>query len=174
MNAKTMQTALRELDAILDGAVRLVIGGGGAMVLAYDHPLGTFDIDAFPAKGSLSLSEIDGAARRVAATLQIPSDWLNFHFSTFAHVLPPDYGERLVRVFCGVHLSVDALGPEDLMIMKCFSARDKDRPHAVRLLGLLHSKELVSRHLDALIERRIPGAERAADYFDDLCDELEP
>jgi len=174
MNAKKMNSALQALDGIITRSVRLIIGGGGAMVLAYHHPLATHDIDAFPAKGGMSLAELDVAAKQVAKMEQIASDWLNSHFVTFTHVLPPDYASRLRRVFEGERLVVDALGPEDLLIMKCFSGRDKDRPHAVRLMGLLSSRELVSGHLDVLMEKNVPGAERAADYFDDLCDELEP
>jgi hypothetical protein len=76
-------------------------------------------------------------------------------------------------VFRGARLTVSALGPEDLLIMKCFSARDKDHGHARRLLEIADDLEIVSAHLSALIEKRVPGAVRAADWFDDLRDEAD-
>lgn len=170
-----MREALSRLDALLPegSSTRLVVGGGAAMVLAYAHPLATQDIDAFAAKGGLSLGELDAGAKKVAAAMGIAPDWLNGHFVTFTHVLPVDYATRLRRVFDGARLVVDALGPEDLLVMKCFAARDKDRPHAIRLARLADDLGVVDRQLDLLVSKRIPGAQRAADYFDDLRDELD-
>lgn len=173
LDAALMRRALSDLDRALDSPVRLIIGGGGAMVLAYNHPIATNDIDAFAAKGGLSLQDLDPIAKRIAKSLGIEPDWLNAHFVTFTHVLPTDYAQRLRNVFSGAHLTVDALGPEDILIMKCFAGRDKDRPHARKLIRLAKSLKLVDEHLALLAQRRIPGAERAADYFDDLREELE-
>jgi len=142
------------------------------MVLAYDLPLSTLDVDAFTAKGGIPIDELDAAAKQVAERLGIAPDWLNAHFVTFTHVLPGDYGTRLHPVFQGKSLSVAALGPEDLILMKCFSGRDKDRPHALRLIRLCRNLDIVDRRIEELIQKRVPGAERAADYFDDLRDEV--
>jgi hypothetical protein len=173
LDAKGMLRAFAELEHHLDQQTRLIVGGGAAMVLAYDHPLATHDVDAFVAKGGASAAELDVAAKKVAATLGIAPDWLNSHFATFTHVLPADYGTRLLAVYRGDTLAVEALGPEDLLLMKCFSARDKDRPHALKLIRIAGNLDLVSEQLSALIDERIPGAERAADYFDDLRDEVD-
>jgi hypothetical protein len=86
-------------------------------------------------------------------------------------VLPRDYASRLRLVFAGEQLRVDALGPEDLLVMKCFAGRDKDLPHARKLLREASDLNIVDQQLAHLIERRYPGAERAADYFDDLREE---
>jgi hypothetical protein len=174
LDRKRMIKALNALDRQLDQPARLVIGGGAAMVLAYDHPLVTQDVDAFAARGGLPMADLDRVARRVARELNLEPDWLNAHFETYTGVLPEGYSARLRRVLQGQHLLVDALGPEDLLIMKCFAGRDKDRPHARKLLRLAEDLELVDRHLAHLIDRRYPGAEKAADYFDDLRDEAEP
>ncbi len=117
------------------------------------------------------MAELDTFAKRVAERLDIEPDWLNSHFETFTGVLPSDYGSRLRSVFEGQRLRVDALGPEDLLVMKCFAGRDKDLPHARRLMRSGAALELVDHHLSELVERRYPGAERAADYFDDLRDD---
>src|SRR5690606_23177040 len=95
------------------------------------------------------------------------------HFETYTGVLPPDYAQRLRRIFEGANLIVDALGPEDLLLMKCFAGRAKDLPHARRLaqrddIGL----DLGDAPISRLVARRYPSAERAADYFDDRRDEL--
>lgn len=168
-----MRLALEKLDAEVDQPARLVIGRGAAMILAYGHTLATQDVDAFAAKGGATVAELDAAAKRVAAELSIAPDWLNAHFTTFTHVLPADYAERARRVYDGNQIVVDALGPEDLLIMKCFAGRDKDIPHARVLLGHLTRPEVVDAQLSQLIERRIPHAQRAADFYDDLCDELD-
>jgi predicted nucleotidyltransferase len=166
-----MLRALELLDQRTPAPTRLVIGGGAAMTLAYDHPIATQDVDAFAARGSLRIAELDGFARAVADELDIQPDWLNAHFETFTAVLPSDYASRLRNVFRGEHIQVDALGPEDLLIMKCFAGRDKDRPHARKLIQLAKDLGVVDRQLEFLVERRFLGAERALDYFDDLRDE---
>lgn len=166
----TMLEALRALDAAIASPARMIIGGGAAMVLAYEHPIATQDVDAFTARGSLRLADMDAAAKRVAKELDIEPDWLNPYFETYAGVLPGDYDQRLRSVFQGKQLTVDALGPEDLLIMKCFAARDKDLPHARRLLRKAKDLDLVDRHLATLVEKRYPKAQRAADWFDDLRD----
>lgn len=165
-----MLEALASLDAAIDAAVTLIVGGGGAMVLAYDHPLATQDIDAFAQRGGLSMSDLDVAAHRVAKELQIAPDWLNEHFVTYTTVLPDDYASRLRTVYEGANLTVRALGPEDLLVMKCFAGRDKDLAHARRLLRACDDLDFVDAHLAALVERRIPRARGAADFFDDLRD----
>ena len=166
-----MRLALKSLDALMAEPARLVIGGGAAMTLAYDHPLATQDVDAFAARGGLRMGELDALARKVAGQLNVAPDWLNAHFETFAGVLPADYATRLRRVYTGTHLQVDALGPEDLLLMKCFAARDKDRPHARRLIRIAGDLGIVDGQLAQLAAKRYPGAQKAADYFDDLRDE---
>lgn len=158
--------AFAALDARLREPVRLVLGGGTAMILAHGHPIATSDADAFPVRGTLS--EIAPYASAVAKELDLEPDWLNPWFTTFTHVLPSDYASRLVRVFTGSKLEVDALGAEDLLVMKCFAGRDKDRPHILRLLKQANDLDLVDRHLSTLIDKRIQHAQRAADLFDDL------
>ncbi len=171
LDPERMKKALQRLDDHAGQDARLVIGGGAAMVLAYQHPIATQDVDAFAAKGGLRMAELDAFARAVADELNIEPSWLNSHFETFTAVLPGDYATRLRPVFKGKHLQVDALSPEDLLIMKCFAGRDKDRPHARRLITLAQNLSVVDNQLEYLVERRYPGAERALDYFDDLRDE---
>ena len=158
--------AVAALDARLAEPVRLVLGGGTAMILAHGHPVSTTDADVFPVRGTLN--DLAPHASTVAKELDLEPDWLNPWFTTFTHVLPSDYGARLVRVYEGPKLAVDALGAEDLLVMKCFAGRDKDRPHLLRLLKQAKDLDLVDRHLSALVEKRIPGAEKAADLFDDM------
>lgn len=165
-----MLEAFSRLDDVLPGDATLVIGGGAAMVLAYDHPLRTQDVDAFAARGGLQMSDLDAAAHEVAKELEIEPDWLNEHFVTYTTVLPGDYPSRLRTVFQGTRLHVQALGPEDVLVMKCFAGRDKDMGHARRLVRICEDLDLVDAHLADLADRRIPKAEAAADFFDDLRD----
>src|SRR5689334_14950322 len=104
LDSSRMRRALSDLDGLLTEPARLVVGGGAAMVLAYNHPIATQDVDAFAARGSLRMGELDVLAKRVAKQLDIEPDWLNAHFETFAGVLPADYASRLRPVYRGKQL----------------------------------------------------------------------
>lgn len=163
-----MTQALRALDRHLPRATTLIVGGGGAMLLAYDFPLTTTDIDAVPR--GLSSAELKPYIELVARELDLSGDWLNPWFSSFTHVLAADFETRLVSVFQGVHLSVQALGREDLLLMKCFAHRQKDIAHARALVRGGAKTDLVYDRIDELDAKRIPGASAARDFLDKICD----
>ncbi|GEM_PF-685072 len=173
LDREGMLSAFAALDALLEQHTRLVVGGGAAMALAYHHPLTTSDVDGFTTPGSPPIATLEHLAKRVASELALSPDWLNAHFVTFTHVLPPDYALRLRPVFQGKFLRVDALGPEDLLVMKCFASRDKDRSHALALLRGGADASFVDDYLSKVIEQRLPGADRAADFFDDVREEAD-
>lgn len=161
-----IEQAFEALDGMLDEPLALILGGGMAMMLAYHLPVSTTDADAYPEKGSLEA--LEPLIQRVAKKLGLKGDWLNPHFATFAHVLPPDYGARLKDVFVGRRLRVRALGVEDLLIMKAFAGRAKDVGHARALLRRRPNLTLVEARLQELADKRVPGARDALDFFDDL------
>ena len=165
-----MKEALSKLEAELKTPIQLIIGGGGAMVLAYEFPLATSDIDGIP-KG-FDLSDIEKQIKIVARELDITPDWLNPYYSAYTHVLPSDYNKRLRTVFSKKNLTALALGPEDLLIMKCFARRAKDMGHIHVLLKQKPDLELVTSHLEKLIEKRIKGAKEALDFLEELLDQV--
>ena len=167
-----MLGAFRALDQKLPQSVSLLLGGGGCMVLAYDFPLATHDLDAVIYKSSLTLADISPLVLTVAQDLNLPNDWLNPHFETFLFSLPKDYESRLVNVFSGRHLIVNGLGVEDLLILKCFAGRDKDIPHARALLKRSLDLDLVYAHIHTLMYKNIPKARDALDFLDDLVEAL--
>jgi len=71
ISSKNLPIIFAALDKKLAGATHLVIGGGAAMVLAYQQSLATQNVDGFTAKKSLTLSEIAGPTREVAGWFQI-------------------------------------------------------------------------------------------------------
>ncbi len=166
LTVAALEAAFRALDSRLEGPVTLVVGGGTAMMLAYDLPVRTTDVDAYPVRGRLD--EIAPHVRAVARELGLSPDWVNPHYETFAHVLPADYGTRLREVFAGEKLRVMALGVEDLLVMKCFAGREKDVGHARALLKRNPDLRVVERRIEELVERGVPGALDAADFLDDL------
>jgi uncharacterized nucleotidyltransferase DUF6036 len=166
LTEKKLLKAFRSLDAALPAPVTLIVGGGTALMLAYHVPVRTTDVDAYPRTGSPD--DLDRFVKEVARREALSSDWINPHFATFAHVLPKDYGNRLRDVFVGEKLRVSALGPEDLLVMKCFAGRAKDVGHARALLKLKPDLKLVEGRIQELIDRHVPGAEDAADFLDDL------
>ncbi|MCC7442771.1 MAG: hypothetical protein IT285_14140 [Bdellovibrionales bacterium] len=129
-----MRKALGALDARLTVDVSLLVGGGGAMVLAHCFKLSTMDIDAVP-KG-ISLVDLDVHVKAVATELRLPPDWLNPYYGSFTHTLPADFESRVVEVFRGKRLTARALGgwvgrrqaERDLRRFGCRSrGRTKDR-----------------------------------------------
>jgi hypothetical protein len=160
--------ALKRLDELLPQKVKLVAGGGGAMILAHGFPLATADLDAIPI--TISPTEIDPFVKQVSREHGLAPDWLNPYFSTFTHTLPSDYGERLISVYKGPNLEVLALGREDLLIMKCFAARAKDVSHARALVKAGADLKYVERHIESLKKKKIFGAEKALAFLDELQD----
>lgn len=168
--AESMKKALTLLDQYMTQPTSLILGGGGAMVLAYDYPLATNDLDTVPR--GVDLSVLESLIHKVAQELGLPNDWMNPYFSTFTHTLPPDYQNRLINVFKGKNLTVDALGKEDLLVMKCFAHRPKDVSHVKALLKKGVDLHLVEDHLDLLLEKRIPGTAEAIAFFEEMRDQF--
>jgi len=171
LTKEALSRAFAALDALLPSPLTLIVGGGGAMLLAHGLPIATSDIDAYPAGGGMTVEELDPLVKKVAKEEGLPHDWMNPYYSTFAHLLPVDYGKRLVEVFQGQRLRVRSLGAEDLLVMKCFAGRAKDRSHARALVRRSPDLTVVSDRLEELLEKRIPGASQALDFFDDLSSE---
>jgi hypothetical protein len=168
LSKSALLMAFAALDEALPESVTLIVGGGGAMLLAHGLPVATADVDAYPAAGGMSIEQLDPLVKKVADAQGLPRDWLNPYYQTFSYVLPQDYGARLVDVFAGQRLRVRSLGVEDILIMKCFAGRAKDKAHARALLRLSPDLEIVNRRLNEAMEMRLPRALDAADFFDDL------
>lgn len=141
------------------------------MILAHGYPRGTTDIDAI-ARG-VSPGDLDPLVKEIAKELGLPFDWLNPYFSTFSHTLPLDYGLRLKPVYEGDHLKAQALGKEEMLIMKCFAHRLKDVPHARALVRGKADLSIVEGRLDELLRKKIPGAQAAIDFLQEILDSEE-
>ena len=139
------------------------------MILAHGFPKGTTDIDAIPK--NMSPEILSPFVQEIAKELNLPGDWLNPYFSNFSHTLPPDYGSRLIVVFQGSHLKVEALGKEEMLIMKCFAHRAKDIPHARALLKKKVNVDFVEDRLNELLKKKIPGTEAALQFLQEVVDE---
>lgn len=143
--------------------ITLIMGGGGAMILAHRFPLATTNVDAV-ARG-IEFSALDPLVKSVAKELGIPSDWLNPYYGTFSHVLPSDYDVHLVTVFDHPALRVDALGKDEMLIMKCFAHRRKDVGHARALVRANANIARVEGRIEELLQKKIPHAEAALDFL---------
>lgn len=162
-----MIDALALLDSKLPSPVRLIVGGGSAMLLAHNYPLASSDIDAIPASG-ISLDELSPFIREVAEEFSLPVDWLNPFYASFTHVLPSDYGTRLVDVCKFSKLTASALSKTDLLIMKCFAGRLKDVVHARSLVKNGADVAFVKTHIGILSKKRIPGCDRALKFLGEI------
>lgn len=172
MKSADMLAALKGLDKYLSKPTQLLIGGGAAMALAYKLPLATADVDGLVFRSEITQAELTPYVHKVADELNLPKDWLNSHFNTFLFSLPPDFSNRLETVYSGKHLKVFALGREDMVILKCMAGRDKDLPHARAIMKQGVDRKIVETHLQSLMDRSIPKAEQALDFFDELCDQV--
>jgi hypothetical protein len=167
---KLMQESFDILDQKISKPLTLIMGGGGAMIMAHKFPLATSDIDAIP-KG-MEIHELDIYVKQISMEYGLPGDWMNPYFSTFAHTLPEDFQTRLVQVFHGKYLTVQALGKEEMLIMKCFAHRGKDIAHAKQLLRLGVDLKIVEKQMDLLKLKKIPGVSQALDFLDDLLEQM--
>lgn len=172
MDAKTMRKALAALDHQLRSPTKLLIGGGAAMLLAHGFPLSTMDIDGLVYQSDLTQAALDPHVKAVAARLKLPADWLNPYFNTFLYTLPADFKDRLCEIYTGKSLTVVALGVEDLLILKCFAGRPKDLAHARALYRKAQLRGLVEAHLHRLVEKSVPGARAAWDFFSEIEDTM--
>lgn len=166
-----MKSALTRLDELVPDPVTLIVGGGGAMILAHGFPLATSDIDAIPR--GMDIATLDPFVKQIAGEQGLPPDWMNPYFSTFAHTLPSDYGDRLIEVFAGQRVKALALGREEMLIMKCFAHRQKDVGHAKALIKRGADLKTVERQIESLRARAIPGAREALDFLDDVLAQME-
>ena len=169
LTAEIMKKALHKLDQLLTQKITLIVGGGGAMILAHKFPLATTDIDAIPQ--GIEVEELNSYIKSVALELGLPADWLNPYFSTFSYVLPQDYKNRLTTVFQGQHIQARALGKEDMLIMKCFAHRKKDIAHARALIKAKANTNFVEKHILSLQDKGHTNAKEAIDFLDDLLEE---
>jgi hypothetical protein len=170
LSLEVMLNALKRLDELVPTDVVLFVGGGGAMVMAHQFPLATTDVDAL-SKG-MTTSELDPFVKQIAKEQGLPGDWLNPYFSTFAHTLPADYGQRLITVLRGIRLRVECLGREDMLIMKCFAHRTKDVGHSKALIKAGADTDFVGAHIEKLKEMNVRGCQQALEFLDDLLEQL--
>jgi len=171
-----MEKALEALDQKLTRkkhtGVKLLIGGGGAFALAYQVPIQTADIDGVLFQSKIEMSELDPLVKETGRELRISPDWLNPYFGTFLHCLPSDYAVRLQRVYQGTSLEVYALGLSDLLIMKCFAGREKDMPHAKILIRKGADVGFAQSHIETLVDKKIPGAQKAMEFLLDAEEQV--
>ncbi|MBN1283452.1 MAG: hypothetical protein JXA24_06755 [Proteobacteria bacterium] len=171
MKKDEMMEAFKALDAKLTTPLTMLVGGGAAMLLAHGVPLATHDIDGVPLDSQVSPAEVERMVREVAAELRISPHWYNDYFKTFTFSLPPNFRERLVKVFKGRFLTVKALGALDLLVMKCMAGREKDIGHARALVRRGADWREAEAHIDRLAQKGIPGAAEAMRFLEDLAAE---
>ena len=168
-----MFEALKALDARLQTPLTLLIGGGGAMLLAHGISLITQDIDGLPLSADITPAELDTLVKAVAKDLGLSPHWYNDYFNTFTYSLPADFKKRLIPAYRGRHLTAMALGKEDLLIMKCFAGREKDIGHARALIRKGTDTHFVEAHLEKLVVKKLPGVTEALRFLHDILDSEE-
>lgn len=166
-----MIQAFKALDQKVKKTIEFLVGGGAALLLAHEVNLTTHDVDGLILSSEMTPSELDPLIKQVGRELGIGAHWYNSYFSSFTYTLPKSFRSRLKQVYQGKKIKVWALGKEDLLIMKCFSGREKDIGHARALLRHETNVELVEEQLLSLLDKKLPGSEEALKFLHDLLDE---
>ncbi|MCZ0931814.1 MAG: DUF6036 family nucleotidyltransferase [Oligoflexia bacterium] len=169
LNSKrSILTALKKLDQLAPRPFEMIVGGGAAMICAYESPLSTVDIDAV--LKPVSINEIKPAVQKIAKDLNLPVDWLNTWYSSFTHNLPQDFRDRLHFIFKGKKIKAYALGAEDLLILKCCAHRTKDIGHARILIRKKANPVFVRNHLEKLMKKKLLQNNKAIEFLNDILD----
>jgi len=158
---QTLQSLSHELAAT-SPRTELVLVGGAALVLLYGARPSTKDVDGL-ILAPTSIEPVRSAAKRVAASLGLPEDWLNDGAKGYVHGLA--LGDLVLDT---PSLLVRTLAPQQLLAMKLSAWRDDIDIEDARLLlsKLAGSRDAVWKQIEPHL---VPGRELKARYaFDDL------
>lgn len=165
MSREDIVRALESLAAELPTTgepMELFLVGGAALVLLYGARESTKDVDGFLLNAAAA-PIVRAAAGRVAASLDLPLDWLNDGAKGYVHGWAP--GEAVLTT---PSLVVRVLSPQQLLAMKLSAWRDDlDIDDARLLLSKLDGdRETVWSMVEPQL---VPGRELKAQYaFEDL------
>ena len=120
-----IQAILKRLDSKLDRPVRLILCGGGALILAFGSKRGTIDLDIIaPIPLDRHLRE---KAIEVASEMDLAANWLNDDCKGFADYLPKGWKSRLIPIDLGLkNISLFSLGKSELIMLKLAAGRERD------------------------------------------------
>jgi len=128
----------------------LVICGGSALIATGLVHRTTRDVDIVamlkdgmvPSDPEPLPPELENAARKVAASLGLPTDWLNCGpCDLFRMGLPGGFLERLARRDIGANLTVFFIGRTDQIHFKLYASVDRGGYHIEDLLALQPSDD---------------------------------
>ena len=147
LTALLMKTALHRLDELVTESTTLIVGGGGAMILAHGFPLATSDLDAIP-RGT-EIAQLDVWVKQIAEEQSLPPDWLSLLWQELA---------------CTRSWKKKRFNHE------MFRSSSKDVGHARALLKKGADTDLVETHIEQLRAKGIPGTAEALSFLNDLLE----
>ena len=168
LNKKTVLKAMKRLDELAPHSFEMIVGGGAAMMCAYDCPLTTVDMDVV--FKYISGERLEKPVRQIAREMNLPGNWLNSWYAGFTHYLPSDFNRRLKLIFQGQKITARALGAEDMLILKCCAHRTKDTGHARVLIRRKADHIFVMKHLEKLMEQKRIFNEKPLEFLEDILE----
>jgi hypothetical protein len=158
-------TALSEELERQDQHAKIIVVGGAALVLLFGARESTKDVDAYFVQPEASVMR--GVSERVAARLDLPSDWLND--AAKGYLVGATVGAVLYE---SEHLDIRAATIPQLLAMKLAAWRDAiDRNDAKLLLSQMDGS---AEQIWSLVRRFVPPqqADKASYAFEDLWETL--
>jgi hypothetical protein len=167
LSADHIRAAFETLSSELDGRppAEIVVAGGAALVLLFNAPESTKDVDAYSIRSEASV--LRNAAEVVADRLGLPTDWLNDPVK--GYFVGVSAGDVLYE---SPNLIVRAAATEQLLAMKLAAWRDAiDRADAALLLSQLDGS---AHEIWSTVERFVPPnlLDKASYAFEDLWEAM--
>jgi len=157
------------LDNKLNKKIRLIVGGGAAIILKYGVERRTTDVDII--KSSIPIINIKDKIEQTAHDAHIPPNTLNDHAGHVKQYLPQDYEDRLTGINEKFkNLEINFISKVDLVIMKLSvdTIRDRDINDIAEIKLSLRERNLVQNLINNIPKHDPQFAQYMENKFIDL------
>jgi hypothetical protein len=157
---------LRTLDGFMEGPGRVRLLGGAALILGYGHQRSTEDVDLIADADELQVlideANLGAALEATNRALEPEGLYLTHIWGPEQQILTPEWRSSCRTIALDlIHLTVEVLGPLDLILSKACRGDDGDLDD---IRFLLKQQSIGAPALEAALEHAVVPAE-LADVF---------